>query len=40
MKARLGGKPLWMPNMVAAVASGVLLIPQGRMGWAPDVAED
>ena len=34
MKARLDGKPLWMPNMVAAGVGGVLSTPQGRMGWA------
>jgi hypothetical protein len=34
MKARLSGKPLWMPNMVAARASGALSIPHERMGWA------
>jgi hypothetical protein len=33
MKARLDGKQLWMPNMVAAGVVGVLSTPQGRMGW-------
>jgi hypothetical protein len=33
MRARLGGKPLWMPNTVVIRAGGALLIPQGRMEW-------